>query len=149
MLWDYIKSLRKDNNEVSPENESDQMHPGPKDNVGILNRQYGSVFIRENISYWSIFKKGDWLRTTNYRKVSLTCMCCNLQEHIIVSNTLKHLDDHYIFIDCQNGFRARRSCETQLLTLFHGLAARVCQALLNVFTRKERLTISGIIILWI
>ena len=51
MLWDYIKSLRRDNNEVSPENESDQMHPGPKDNAGILNRQYGSVFIRENISY--------------------------------------------------------------------------------------------------
>ena len=37
--------------------------------------------------------------------------------HIIASNVLKHLDNHQILTDCQHGFKARRSCETQLLTL--------------------------------
>ena len=32
---------------------------------------------------------------------------------------MKHLDRNTILIDCQHGFRARRSCETQLLTLTH------------------------------
>ena len=42
-------------------------------------------------------------------------------EHILVSNILAHLDLHKILVDCQHGFRARRSCETQLLTLVHEL----------------------------
>jgi hypothetical protein len=41
--------------------------------------------------------------------------------HIIVSSILKHLDAHQILTDCQHGFRARCSCETQLLTLAHEL----------------------------
>ena len=36
---------------------------------------------------------------------------------MITSNVLKHLESHDILTDCQHGFRARRSCETQLLTL--------------------------------
>ena len=36
---------------------------------------------------------------------------------MITSNVLNHLDDYKILTDCQHGFRARRSCETQLLTL--------------------------------
>jgi hypothetical protein len=38
-----------------------------------------------------------------------------------VSNILKHLDEQNILVDCQHGFRAKRSCETQL-TLAHELA---------------------------
>jgi hypothetical protein len=34
---------------------------------------------------------------------------------------LKHLDQHNILVDCQHGFRLKRSCETQLLTLSHEL----------------------------
>ena len=45
-----------------------------------------------------------------------------VQEHILTSNILKHLDRNTILADCQHGFRARRSCETQLLTLTHELA---------------------------
>ena len=70
----------------------------------------------------AIFKKGDRFRASNYRPVSLTSLCCKLQEHIIVSNTMKHLEHHNILTDCQHGFRARRSCETQLETLCHDLA---------------------------
>ena len=65
----------------------------------------------------AIFKKGERYKASNYRPVSLTCICCKIQEHIITSNVLKHLDYHQILTDCQHGFRARRSCETQLLTL--------------------------------
>ena len=42
---------------------------------------------------------------------------------MITSNVLKHLHEHNILTDCQHGFRARRSCETQLLTLAQELLA--------------------------
>ena len=70
----------------------------------------------------AIYKKGARQDPANYRPVSLTSLCCKLLEHVIVSQTLKHLDKHAILHDCQHGFRARRSCETQLLTLTHELA---------------------------
>ena len=44
-------------------------------------------------------------------------------EHIIVSHTMRHLEKHNILHDCQHGFRAKRSCDSQLLTLAHELAA--------------------------
>ena len=50
----------------------------------------------------------------NYRPVSLTCLCCKMLEHIIVSNVMKHVDDYNILTDCQHGFRAR-SCDTQFV----------------------------------
>jgi len=65
----------------------------------------------------AIFKKGDRYKASNYRPVSLTCICCKMLEHIIVSNVMGHLDRNNILTDGQHGFRRRRSCETQLLTL--------------------------------
>ena len=65
----------------------------------------------------AIFKKGEKFKASKYRSVSLTSLCCKIQEHVITSNVLKHLENHDILTDCQHGFRARRSCETQLLTL--------------------------------
>jgi hypothetical protein len=70
----------------------------------------------------AIFKKRDRFKASNYRPVSLTCLCCKVQGHILTSNILKHLDRNTILTDCQHGFRARRGCETQLLTLTHELA---------------------------
>ena len=69
-----------------------------------------------------IFKKGDRNLASNYRPVSLTSLCCKLLEHIITSNIMYHLDQYNILTDCQHGFRARRSCETQLITFLHDLA---------------------------
>ena len=34
---------------------------------------------------------------------------------------MKHLEIHDILVDCQHGFRANRSCETQLISLTHEL----------------------------
>ena len=66
---------------------------------------------------------GEKNKASNYRPVSLTSPCCKVQEHIIIINVLKHLEEHQVMTDCQQGFRARRSCETQLLTLAHELVS--------------------------
>ena len=54
--------------------------------------------------------------------LSLTSLCCKVQEHIIVSNIPRHVEEHDILTDCQHGFRTRRSCETQMITLVRELA---------------------------
>ena len=79
--------------------------------------QTGSVptdWKKANVS--AIFKKGQRYDPANYRPVSLTCLCCKLLvlvlEHVVVSNMMKHVDQHKILTDCQHGFRTRRSCET-------------------------------------
>jgi len=64
-----------------------------------------------------VFKKGERFKASNYRPVSLTCICSKLLEHIIVSNIMTHFEKNDILVDCQHGFRSKRSCETQLLNL--------------------------------
>ena len=64
-----------------------------------------------------VYKKGERFKAENYRPVSLTCICSKMLEHIVVSQLMKHLDNHNILSDCQHGFRAKRSCESQLLSL--------------------------------
>ena len=49
--------------------------------------------------------------------VSVTCVCSKLMEHIIVSNVMNHFTNHNVLFDRQHGFRARRSCESQLISL--------------------------------
>ena len=71
----------------------------------------------------AVFKKGQRYDPANYRPVSLTCLCCNMLDHIIVSSALNHVDNHRILSHCQHSFRARRSCITQLVTLLHDLAS--------------------------
>ena len=66
--------------------------------------------------------KRDRFKASNYRPVSLTILCCKLQENVNNSNVLIHFEHHKILTDCQHGFTARRSCETQLLILEHELA---------------------------
>ena len=79
----------------------------------------------------AIFKKGTRHDAVNCRPVSLTSLCCKLLEHVIVSKTVKHLERHNILNDCQHGFRAKRSCETQILTLYHELAASLDKKILT------------------
>ena len=64
-----------------------------------------------------VFKKGERFKASNYRPVSLTCICSKLMKHVVVSQLMKHFDEHNILVDCQHGFRKMRSCETQLLGL--------------------------------
>ena len=200
-LFNFIKSLRRDNSGIAPLKEKGRLHVDPKDKTDILNRQYESTWTKEDTEdiptqdgtpfpsmeditvtdqgvvklllklnpskAWgpdllparilkelahdiapylttifqksldtgrvpkdwrsanvtAIFKKGEKYQPSNYRPVSLTCICCKLQEHILTSNILKHLDENDILTDCQHEFRARRSCETQLLTLAEELVS--------------------------
>ena len=68
-----------------------------------------------------IHKKEAKNKASNYRPVSLTCICCKILEHIIVSNIHKHFDNFDILTDVQHGFRPRRSCESQLLIAYYDL----------------------------
>ena len=72
-----------------------------------------------------MFKKGERFKASNYRPVSLTCMCSKLMEHVVVSQMMKHFDEHGILADCQHGFRKQRSCETQLIGLTQELHERL------------------------
>ena len=62
-----------------------------------------------------IFKKGSRNDPSNYRPISLTCICCKLLEHIISSAISAHANYHNIICTQQHGFRKNCSCETQLL----------------------------------
>ena len=41
-----------------------------------------------------IFKEGNRSTVSNYRPVSLTCVCCKMLEHIMYSSIMAHLDCH-------------------------------------------------------
>lgn len=70
----------------------------------------------------AIFKKGNKSDPANYRPISLTCICCKIMEHIILSHMAKHLSLNNILIDQQHGFREKFSCETQLISAIHDWA---------------------------
>jgi hypothetical protein len=69
-----------------------------------------------------IFKKGDKSKPANYRPVSLTAICSEILQHIIHSNIMNHLSQNNLLSENQHGFRARRSCETQIITTVQELA---------------------------
>ena len=68
-----------------------------------------------------IFKKGSKHKASNYRPVSLTCICSKMFEHIMVSQINRHLKERGILILEQHGFREGLSCDTQLIDFDHDL----------------------------
>ena len=42
-------------------------------------------------------------------------------EHIVTTNVVSHMDHRNLLYDLQHGFRSKRSCETQLVTLVEDL----------------------------
>ena len=62
-----------------------------------------------------VFKKGSKHDKENYRPISLTSIICRLLERIIKKEIVKHLDANELFPNDKYGFRAKRSCVTQLL----------------------------------
>ena len=75
-----------------------------------------------------LFKKGDKGDPANYRPISLTCILCKVMEHIIASNLTRHFNKHHILYELRHGFRAQRSCETQLIQLVEDLSRRLIPA---------------------
>ena len=66
-----------------------------------------------------IYKQGGRSSPSNYRPVSLTCICCKLLEHIVHHHLSKQLDE--ILHENQHGFRKGLSCVTQLATVTHDI----------------------------
>ena len=52
---------------------------------------------------------------TNYRPISLTCICCKIMEHIILSHITKHIAKNNIIVNEQHGFGNKLSTITQLI----------------------------------
>ena len=63
----------------------------------------------------ALFKKGNKRSPNNYRPVSLTSVSCKLFEKIIRDNIIELLESQGLIHKDQHGFRAGRSCCTQLL----------------------------------
>jgi len=79
-----------------------------------------SAWLRANIT--PLFKKGERTCASNYRPVSLTCICSKILEHIIHSTIMNHYDRYSILTNRQHGFRSNHSCESQLILTIHDLA---------------------------
>ena len=63
-----------------------------------------------------LFKKGDKSFSVSYRPVSLTSVTYKLMEHILFKHVMQHLEKYSILVDYQQGFRQKRSRESQLVT---------------------------------
>ncbi len=59
----------------------------------------------------AVYKKGKKCEPSNYRPISLTCVCCKILEHIVASSVMHHARDHNILYKLQHEFQDRRSCE--------------------------------------
>lgn len=68
-----------------------------------------------------IHKKGSRQKPSNYRPISLTSVTSKLLEHIVQSHIMGHFETHDILTPQQHGFRAKHSCETQLIQTMHDL----------------------------
>ena len=70
-----------------------------------------------------VYKKGGKQDPKNYRPISLTCICCKIMEHIVLSHIHEHMSTNNILCKHQHGFRSRLSCETQLVSAIHEWAS--------------------------
>lgn len=64
-----------------------------------------------------LFKKGDRKTISNYRPVSLTSICCKTLERLVKAEVTRYLETNNLICDNQHGFRAGKSCATQLLEI--------------------------------
>ena len=62
-----------------------------------------------------IYKKDFKSDPSNYGPISLTCICCKIMEHIMLSHIAKHIAKNNIIINEQHGYRNKLSTITQLI----------------------------------
>ena len=72
-----------------------------------------------------IHKKGPKNLINNYRPVSLTSIISKINEHIVCSSIMNHLDTHNILDPDQHGFRKGLSTESQLIAAIHDWAGTI------------------------
>ena len=124
-----VKSLLKQLN-VSKSTGPDNFHPRflkeTVDNISLPITILFNKSLSDGIlpSEWKlanvtcIFKSGDKTKSSNYRPISITSILCRLLESIIKNEVMEHCKDRDIFTDSQYGFREKRGCILQLLTVF-------------------------------
>ena len=61
--------------------------------------------------------KKDRNKVEKYRPISIRSISCKVLEHVLHSNTMKHLENNNILTDLRHGIRKYRSGETKLTTL--------------------------------
>ena len=64
-----------------------------------------------------IYKKGDRYDVSNYRPVSLSCICCKLCESIVKEALVGHFSTNNLFNPMQYGFIKNNSTTLQLLKI--------------------------------
>ena len=64
-----------------------------------------------------IYKSGDKKSASNYRPISITPVMCRLLERVVRDVIMSHCTDNNIFSETQYGFRYRRGCTLQLLSV--------------------------------
>ena len=77
-----------------------------------------------------VFKKGPTSNPSNYRPISLTCVCCRVMERIINLELLNYLSQHGLISKYQHGFLCKHSTCSNLLESVHDW----CVALNNKYT---------------
>ena len=97
----------------------------PIEDISDLPRYWRSPNRLEKALIVPIYKKGDKDKAPNYRPVSLISVICKILEHVVYSNVMNHLLQNNILSDNQHGFRAKRSCETQLITTLQGITSHL------------------------
>jgi hypothetical protein len=92
----------------------------------LFQQSYDTCTIPEDWSralVTALYKKGPKCDPGNYRPISLTCLCCKIMEHVILSHVAKYLSANNILLDNQHGFREKLSTVTQLLVSTHDWAS--------------------------
>jgi len=77
----------------------------------------------ETANVTPVFKQGNRTLASNYRPVSLTCICCKILEHVVLHHLNIQLEN---FIhESQHGFRRNFLCVTQLATVNHDILRHI------------------------
>ena len=86
--------------------------------------EYCTTRLETSLSY-SCIQKGNRKEASNYRPVSLTCICCKILEHIIHTNIVTHLESNNVLSNREFGFCKHHLPELQLIQASHNFALRL------------------------